>query len=130
MAKRNQWDQLLIDPTIDDPHDHITLNFATGDYSDVTIRGAETIRIFALQRKQLVKGRREAFVRCQVMLCSWHDLYRERKLPRAAEVLTSLRAQPFADVLYAMIRRRDEPGATVVFGPEVVAALRELPSWP
>jgi len=115
---------LLIDPCVDDPHDHIELTFATGVYSPLTDKGRSTIEVFGLWRPILEVGRAKAFVRCKAMLSYWLD---STDPAEADEVYTSLRLQPFADVLYAMMRAKDSPGAPVAFGNKAVAALRTIP---
>lgn len=135
-AKRGQYPcdedgtALLVDPTADDPHDHIILNFATGQYAAVTRKGAMTIQVFGLLRPVLEVGRKSAFIRCKSMLYHWRNLSQSGDVAAAGEVLGALKIQPFADVFYSMIRRREDPGAAAVFGPDVIAALRDLPSWP
>ncbi|MBC3843964.1 HNH endonuclease [Streptacidiphilus sp. 4-A2] len=117
---------LLVDPCRDDPHEHMELNFATGIYFPLTAKGASTIEVFGLGRPVLVVGRAKAFVRCKAMLSHWLVLTGAGDDSGAEEVYESLRLQPFADVLYAMVRRRDAPGAPVAFGREAVAALRAI----
>ncbi|RJL33407.1 hypothetical protein [Bailinhaonella thermotolerans] len=41
----------------------------------------------------------------------------------AGEIVAALRLQPFADVLYGMLRAAPLPGAAEVLGREVVTAL-------
>jgi hypothetical protein len=132
-AKRNQFpcgpygEILLINPAIDDPRDHIVLNFATGQYTAMTAKGVETIEVFGLCRPVLQTGRQVAYVRCKSMLRDWMSLKQMGEDQEASFVLGSLKMQPFADVFYSMIRRRGDVGASAVFGAEVIAALRELP---
>ncbi|MFE0676101.1 HNH endonuclease [Streptomyces sp. NPDC058867] len=114
---------LLVDPSKEDPYDHVSLTLSTGRYSGRTPKGVETIRVFGLSRPVLEIGRSRAFVRCKSMLRDWVRLEEEGRSAEAQEVASSLRLHPFGDVLYAMVRRVDSPGAAVVFGGEVVDAL-------
>jgi hypothetical protein len=96
----------------------------------VTKKGTATIEVFGLLRPVLEIGRKGAFIRCKSMLRDWQHLRQAGDQVAAEEVLDALKIQPFADVFYSMIHRRNEPGAAAVFGQDVIAALKDLPSWP
>ncbi|MGW2469571.1 HNH endonuclease [Streptomyces bauhiniae] len=117
---------LLVDPSREDPLEHISLTLSTGQYSGKTKKGTETIRVFGLTRPVLEMGRSRAYVRCKSMLRDWVRLEEEGRTADAKEVVSSLRMHPFGDVLYSMIRRADSPGAPVAFGGEVTEALRRI----
>ncbi|MBE3014534.1 hypothetical protein IL992_35970 [Microbispora sp. NEAU-D428] len=92
-----------------------------------------TIEVFGLNRADLVRGRASAFIRTISMLRDRARRLRARDGVEAGEIVTSLRDQPFADVLYAMLRYRSLPGAHVVLrGREVVDAPGDpaLHFWP
>ncbi|WP_416981522.1 HNH endonuclease [Streptomyces sp. T028] len=131
-AKRDQYPLdssgqcLLVDPSREDPFDHISLTLSTGQYSGRTAKGVETIRVFGLTRPVLEIGRSRAYVRCKSMLRDWVRLEEECRTGEAQEVISSLRMHPFGDVLYAMVRRVESPGAAAAFGGEVVDALRGI----
>lgn len=123
---------LLVDPTAEDPYEHLELVLSTGVYEALTRRGDITIEVFGLNRADLVRGRASAFVRTVSMLRDRARLLGS-DAEEAAEIVTSLRDQPFADVLYAMLRYRSLPGAHLVLrGGEVVDALGDpaLQFWP
>ncbi|WP_231618806.1 HNH endonuclease [Nonomuraea sp. SBT364] len=116
---------LLVDPTRDDPLDHLRLILSTGTYRGNTPRGCTTIEVFQLNRADLRRGRELAFPRCQAMLREYLRLRNAGDRRDAAVMLNALREQPFLDVLYAMYRTMPVPGADVVLGgPEVLDALR------
>jgi hypothetical protein len=48
---------LLVDPTAEDPADHLTLRLSVGTYDPLSPKGEETIQVFGLNRSELVKGR-------------------------------------------------------------------------
>ncbi|MBG0816068.1 HNH endonuclease [Planomonospora sp. ID82291] len=124
---------LLVDPSAEDPYDHLELVLSTGVYEALTVRGEATIEVFGLNRPDLVRGRAAAFIRTVCMLRDRARLVRPVGLAEdadaeteAAEIAVSLLDQPFADVLYAMLRYRDLPGAEhVLRGKEVVEALAD-----
>ncbi|WP_106970093.1 MULTISPECIES: HNH endonuclease [Streptomyces] len=117
---------LLVNPTKEDPYDHISLTLPTGEYTGLTPKGGETIRVFGLWRPTLERGRAKAYVRCKSMLRDWSAQIKNGHTDDAREVLESLLVQPFADVLYVMIRRVDSPGAPIIFENEVLSALKEM----
>ncbi|GAA4237253.1 HNH endonuclease [Actinomadura meridiana] len=124
---------LLIDPSSEDPYDHLELMPSTGLYTELTARGKATIEIFRLNRPDLERGRRSAFVRIKSMLRDHAQLGQDGKDEEAHEIVASLRDQPFADVLYAMLRFRAFPGASTVLGDPNLPALLDNPVfhfWP
>ncbi|MEU8266613.1 HNH endonuclease [Sphaerisporangium sp. NPDC049002] len=116
---------LLVDPSAEDPYEHLELALNTGVYRSLTPRGAATIDVFGLNRGALQRGRAAAFIRTVSMLRDRARLIQTSDAKEeAAEIADSLREQPFADVLYAMLCYRSLPGAeTVLRGREVVEAL-------
>ncbi|GAA1254471.1 HNH endonuclease [Kitasatospora nipponensis] len=117
---------LLIDPTADEPADHLDLVLGTGSYRARTAKGDETIRIFGLDRPVLERGRAQAYVRCRSMLRDLAHLSEHGERGEAGAVAQALAVQPFADVLYEMLRLRTAPRAALVFGAETVAGLDVL----
>ncbi|MFE0457973.1 HNH endonuclease [Kitasatospora sp. NPDC058965] len=117
---------LLIDPTSEEPADHLDLVLVTGAYRARTPKGSETIRIFGLDRPVLERGRAHAYVRCRSMLRDLARLVDQEERDEASSVVQALAVQPFADVLYEMLRLRTAPRAALVFGAEAVAGLHAL----
>ncbi|WP_330242230.1 HNH endonuclease [Streptomyces sp. NBC_00525] len=117
---------LLVDPCAEDPWDHLVLTLSTGEYAGVTPKGWATIEVFGLGRPDLERGRAKAYVRCKSMLRDWAVQEREGRSEDAREIIESLTVQPFADVLYAMVRRVDDPGALTVFGRDIIYALKKI----
>ncbi|MCC5035280.1 HNH endonuclease [Streptomyces sp. WAC 00631] len=117
---------LLVDPCREDPADHLRLILPTGEYRPHTEKGAETIRTFGLDREVLKRGRAHAYVRCKSMLRDYDGLCRSGEKSEAGDVARALGVHPFADVLYSMVRVMHEPGAPLVMGAQVVAALHSL----
>jgi hypothetical protein len=133
-AKREQYPVdrvtgacLLVDPTADDPADHLELLLSTGAYAAVanSAKGEATIEVFGLNRPELVKGRQDAFVKARSILRDWHHLCGREEheaVQEAARLAQALVDSPFADVVHAMIRLR--PGvARIVVGPLTLPAL-------
>jgi uncharacterized protein (TIGR02646 family) len=116
---------LLIDPTSENPYDHLQLALSVGSYKALTRKGCETINVFQLNRADLRRGREAAFARCKSMLRDFHSLEISGQTDEAAKTRGALMEQPFADVLHAMYRVADAPGAaTVLGGPQVVEIVK------
>ncbi|WP_344874553.1 HNH endonuclease [Nonomuraea antimicrobica] len=118
---------LLVDPTSEDPFDHLRLILRTGAYRASTPKGEATIEVFQLNRGDLRRGRELAFPRCQAMLREYLRLREAGNLREAIKMMNALQKQPFVDVLHAMYRAISNPGAEIVLGgPEVLEALQAL----
>jgi uncharacterized protein (TIGR02646 family) len=114
---------LLIDPTADDPFEHITLSLSTDVYYPFSDKGAATIEVCGLNRRQLVDGRRRSRKTVAVCLRQWRAAYEVARDRDMAEVAEMIRQQPFADVCQAMLRQAVAPGAELVFSDAEVVGL-------
>jgi hypothetical protein len=113
---------LLVDPSAEDPADHLLLLPSSGQYDALTPKGAATIRVFGLNRPDLVQGRRTAFVMTCAILRDWHA-------HGSAETAGALRQSPHADVLRSLERLDAAAAGTVLRGgatAEALAHWREL----
>lgn len=120
-------DPLLIDPTAEDPHEHLELRLASGRYRGLTPRGIHTIDLLRLNRSELELGRAGAFIRAVSMLRDSHVLSRRGRATEAQKVLAALHEQPFADVFHVMLRIREKPRAHIIIDDaEALTALRSL----
>ncbi len=115
-------DALLIDPTVDDPFDHLVLSLAAGEYRGRTRKGTQTIAVLGLNRAVLVTGRVHARAVVSQALRLWWD---GDAVERARQVRT-IHMQPLADVAQAMLLHAVAPGAAQVFAaePDLLAILR------
>lgn len=117
---------LLIDPTAEDPFDHLLLTLSLGVYSPLTPKGETTIEVLGLNDRGLPKGRMHARKVVGLALREW-DRARDRE--RADEMLEQVHTvqdQPMADVCQSMLRQALSPGADIVFSesPDLLALLR------
>ncbi|WP_239646164.1 HNH endonuclease family protein [Nocardiopsis valliformis] len=124
---------LLIDPTSEEPTEHLLLVLSTGAYEALTTKGESVIEIFGLNRQSLVRGRRSAFVTSKAVLQTYLRQHEDGLLDEAAETATELDYQPFADVRAAMRWTRQnvapENAEVILGGPVVVRALDLLPPF-
>jgi HNH endonuclease len=114
---------LLINPTSEEPSDHLRLTLNDGRYTGLTPKGCATIDVFHLNRSDLRTGREKAFRRCRSMLRDYLYLEASQQLTEAAETREALELQPFADVLQAMYRIALLPNASTVLGGHEVVML-------
>jgi hypothetical protein len=116
---------LLIDPTVDDPLDHLRLSLSAGAYHPMTDRGAATIEVCGLNRPILTRGRQAARSTVERCVRMWDRARTLGDEELAAELVTTVHEQPFADVCQEMLRAARAPGAERVLAPEIVRLLRQ-----
>lgn len=117
---------LLIDPTAEDPFDHLLLTLSLGVYRSLTPKGQATIDVCGLNKPGLTNGRKNARNVVELALRGW-DLARARdRSDEMRKLVQTVQEQPFADVCQSMLRQALSPGAAVVFddSPDVLALLR------
>ncbi|GAA2751019.1 MULTISPECIES: HNH endonuclease [Kitasatospora] len=117
-------EHLLVDPSREDPADHLRLYLDSGEYDPLTAKGEATIDVFGLNsRAELVRGRRMMFSVVKALLLTWHAAAPGDDL----EYADALGLLHHADVLRAVLRLRRSPGvAEAVLGPDVLLALHQL----
>ena len=111
---------LLLDPTAEDPLDHLFLVLTIGRYRPLTEKGRQTIEVCGLNRPLLERGRAAAVHQVAALLTRWR--LGGEDVRRAA--LWTLHDQPHADVLHAMFRQATLPGASAIFSRDVLDLLR------
>ena len=118
---------MLLDPTLDDPAEHLHLVLATGEYLDRTPRGEATIRLLDLNRPDLVQGRDRAVRDTARLLCDWRFAIERADIVHEDLVLYDLRRVPFAMVADAMLRQADDVAveARLAHDPATLAFLRD-----
>ncbi|GGN88625.1 HNH endonuclease [Actinoplanes lobatus] len=118
---------LLIDPSAEDPFEHLLLSLSVGEYRPLTEKGTRSIEVFGLNRPILARGRLQAFAVVVMCLRQWREAERGSGLYEPDALSHIIREQPCADVCQAMLRQVESPGAAVVFRkvPEIVRVLRD-----
>ncbi|MEU4561591.1 hypothetical protein AB0F72_24685 [Actinoplanes sp. NPDC023936] len=118
---------MLIDPTAEDPFDHLLLSLSVGEYAALSEKGRLTIEVCGLNRADLARGRQQAYRVVTLCLREWGRELRDRGPCRPEALVRTIREQPFADVCQAMLRQVEMPGAETVFAdlPDVAAVLRD-----
>lgn len=112
---------LLVDPTAEDPAVHLGLLLASGLYQARTVKGEETIRVFGLNRPDLVRGRQAAFVVACAVLRDWHRHWKVDDSEEAKRIAGALQLSPFAGVISTMAGLPPTQ-AVLVLGAEAASA--------
>lgn len=117
---------LLIDPTVEDPFDHLLLSLETGMYTALTPKGAATIEVCGLNERLLPEGRLHARSVVDICLRAWAVAHAQGSGPQASHYVALVQGQPFADVCQTMLRQARMPGAEIVFkdSPDMLRLLR------
>jgi hypothetical protein len=117
---------LLIDPTLEDPFDHLLLTLSLGHYEPLSEKGKATIEVCDLNRPLLERGRVRSRTVVEYCLRQWAAAHVDGHTAAMAKAVATVREQPFADVCQAMLRQAEAPGAEIIFAdsPEVLGLLR------
>ncbi|MET9290510.1 hypothetical protein [Streptomyces sp. NPDC003077] len=116
----------LIDPTREDPFDHLHLNIDTGIYQAITARGEYTLRICGLNERRLPEARERARRDIQLHLEGWSRAHSEGNDARLKDFTAAIREQPLSVVCQSMLRQARHPAAEVFFSafPGLLLLLR------
>lgn len=117
---------LLIDPTTEDPFDHLVLTPSLGIYHPLTPKGRATIEVCDLNRPTLTRSRQQAHRVVLLCLKLWADAH-ENDPDARHEAVVTVREQPFADVCQSLLRLALSPGATRVIDDPCVLDLLRTP---
>jgi uncharacterized protein (TIGR02646 family) len=123
---------LLINPTEEEPLDHLHFLTRTGEYSPQTPKGEASVDVFGLNRTTLQIGRWRAWASLRHLL----PVYVQRKAAGrdedAEEIVQIFRTSPFSGVLAAFLRIASGPSARRLIAPECLEALAahpEIATW-
>lgn len=121
---------MLIDPTVEDPRDHLIFVPSTGKVVGWTPRGEETVRVFGLNRNDtLEKGRKQAWTSAQALLRDYHAARNDEARQR---VLDALEGLSFGSVLVHLFALASSTPAPELVPPdiqEIVRAHRAAFTW-
>ena len=120
----NSGNALLLDPTRDNPSDHLRLSFSDGRYHGITAIGSESIEVFGLNRPDLRRGRERAFLLRRLILVAIYRLIANGREDEAIESMKALVEEPFASVLRAVLDAAESDRAEDMLGADLVAILR------
>ena len=122
----------MLDPTREDPLDHLVLSFATGRYTprDDGPRGAATLRIVRRLASDptLARGRQNAISKLRTFLREYDGHAADGRTVQAEAIRGIVVQEPFSAAFAAVLRASTEPGAAEVLGEELVAMVSRHPA--
>ncbi len=131
--KRNQFPldgeglPLLLDPTVDDPREHLEFLPLTGDYVELSSKGRHSINVFRLGRETLKRSRRNAWVSLQELVVRYAAHRNLGDQPRSDDIRRTVCEYPFAGVLDRLLHLSSHPAAGEFIHQDCLDALARYP---
>jgi uncharacterized protein (TIGR02646 family) len=118
---------LLINPVEEEPRHHIGFSPSTGRYAELTDKGAESIRIYGLNRNILAEGRRLAWVSIQVHIIYYSQCRDNGDLEASQPIKEVICRFPHSSVFIELINLIDNPDAESWIYPDCIQTVRKYP---
>ena len=112
----------LIDPSKDDPLDHLRLSPYTGEYEPVGPKGEESRRVFGLNRQICLTGRVDAWVGLELHFIQYRDYPSER-----IRILGLISRDPFQGVRAQFERMNSSPNREMFISAGARSAVDRYP---
>lgn len=93
---------LLIDPTIDDPSNHLRLDPVLGELTSRSVEGNTSINVFGLNREHLIQGRSDAWLALEVLIRRYARLRNKGEDAAADLILATVQRTAFGEVHVTM----------------------------
>lgn len=125
----------LLNPTIDDPSEHLAFLPTTGEFAAVGRKGRPSIEIFGLNdtstARNLPKGRRGVLLKLQLLLKDYDTCILAKDDKGAEFAKDTIQNEPFSAVLGWLLYISKIPGAARTLRPGIPALLRKhrVESW-
>ncbi len=130
--KNSGFEAAMINPTQEDPLDHLTLSFKQGRYTarEDSPRGAATLRIVRriASDPMLTRGRLNAVVKLRSILSNYDRFQASGNSDEAKQIRQAVVQEPFSAVFAAVLRSTKEPGAVDILGKQLVAVISRHPA--
>ncbi|MCP4590005.1 MAG: HNH endonuclease [bacterium] len=123
---------LLIDPTVDEPQDHLVLSPTTGKFVGRTEKGSQSIDVYGLDREVLVRTRASAWVIIQVHLEAYAEAVARGEGEYATRIAAVFRELPQSGVLVELLAVARTAGASRYIRESSLKAIAthpEIASW-
>jgi len=124
---------LLIDPTAEDPRQHLVFSPTTGKYAprNGSPKGIQSISVFGLYRGTLEKGRRLSWTTLQGLIVRYDQCRADERLEDAARFEEALRGLPFSSLLGYLVEMFDSSGRDFIDADcqLAMAARPEVRDW-
>ncbi|WP_164011543.1 HNH endonuclease [Pyxidicoccus trucidator] len=118
---------LLIDPTVEEPREHMGLSGRTGKLVHRTLKGEKSIEVFGLARSTLEKGRRNAWVALQAFLVAYDQACARQDWKHACDIQRTVCGHPFASVFGWFLDAARSSAATALIDGHCLAVLDKYP---
>ena len=118
---------VLLEPTVDDPREHLAYAPTVGRFVELTSRGAESITTYKLNRGYLVAGRLDAWVALQRLIVAYAQHMRSGEDAYAEDVREVVGRYSFSSVFVAILDAMDEERTHAWLLPETIVAIEEFP---
>lgn len=129
--KNSAFSPAIVDPTRDDPFDHLVLSLSTGRLvaRDGSARGEVTLRVMRrlAADQALTRGRANAMTKLRAFLLRYDAHRAGGDLAAANEIHRVVIEEPFSAVFASMLRASTEPGAREVLGADLVDVFSRRP---
>jgi hypothetical protein len=132
-AKRTQFPvdeqgaSLLIDPSVDDPREHLQLSPRTGTFVSVGPKGQQSIDVFGLNRYICERGRANAWTSIGELFLRYQVVRDAGEVERAERIRAALSEYPFQSVRLFILDLAAGQNPEEVLGADVVAAISACP---
>jgi uncharacterized protein (TIGR02646 family) len=102
---------LLVDPTAEEPGDHLTYSPSTGIYEarEGSPKGEPTVRTFGLNRRSLPEARQDAWTLMECGIVMFAEAMDRGDVPRASRIRAAATRHPFAGVLRTLVAAAATP---------------------
>jgi hypothetical protein len=117
----------LVNPTEEEPLDHISLSLLTGWFTARSPKGQPSIDVFGLNRATLIKGRGDAWTIVKQLLVRYAVMKTRGEDEEAERIETAIRNQPFAGVFAALLRMASGPNADLLIDWECLRVIQSRP---
>ena len=117
---------LIIDPTAEDPWDHLRLTPSTGQYVAMTEKGRTTKELL-LDHDLLARGRKAAWLDATAHVIEHSRAVASKDSSEALMHQYLLLERPNLDAFYAMLRWSEISSANILFDQECLQALKAMP---
>lgn len=118
---------LLIDPTVDEPRDHLLFSPTTGRFKELDEKGKMSREVFDLNGRKLDVERRNAWLAFQSLLGTFARAKHAGNEPLAAEYKQVIQGHQFASVFVALLDLSQQNLDPNPLLPECRRALKQFP---
>lgn len=126
---------LLLDPSWDDPRDHLAFLPSSGEFASIGAKGQPSINVFALNEakapRKLPQARKEAFLKLQLLLEEYEKCILAGDTANADLAKQTIKDEPFPAVLGWLVAIAQGPAAANLLRPAIpgLVAKHSVQTW-